>query len=71
MICLSWIYILKKQTKRYSESHKELAFFGYFPGNEGKYTRVKGEAPSKKKKYGPRRKAKESMVGWRAKHLLQ
>ena len=32
-------YILKKQTKRYSEAHKELALFGYFPGNEGKYTR--------------------------------
>ena len=48
MNCLSWIYIHKKQTKRYSESHKELAFFGYFPGNEGKYTRVEGEAPPNK-----------------------
>jgi hypothetical protein len=39
MNCLSWIYILKKQTILYSESHKELALFGYFPGNEGKYAR--------------------------------
>jgi hypothetical protein len=34
---LSWTYIRKKQTILYSESHKELAPFGYFPGNEGKY----------------------------------
>ena len=31
MNCLSWIYILKKQTKRYSESHKELAPLVSFP----------------------------------------
>ena len=30
MNCLSWIYILKKQTILYSESHKELAFLPTF-----------------------------------------
>ena len=30
MNCLSWIYIREKKTKRYSESHKELAFLATF-----------------------------------------
>ena len=42
MNCLSWTYILKKQTKRYSESHKELATLVTFPAMRESNARQQG-----------------------------
>jgi len=43
MNCLSWIYIHKKQTKRYSESHKELAPLVAFPAMRESNARRQGD----------------------------